>query len=139
MAQQPDRGRQLGAYLAAWQPTGWCWAQAHCGAFAAGWVQYATGRDALDGLRHITTLPGWVRAVRGDMAALVSRQLGGLQPQPPALARTGDVLLLPGTLAGGALGVANGRHALVLDEQGGVQFVPLQRAVHAWPLAEVAA
>lgn len=139
MALQVDRARHLGAYLAAWRPAGWCWAQVHCGSFAAGWVQHATGRDALAGLRGITTLAGWARAVRGDMAGLVTRQLGGLLPQAPALARTGDVLLLPGHMAGGTLGICNGRHAVVLDDRGAVHMVPAVAATHAWALDGVAA
>lgn len=129
--------QHLAQYVHEWRPARWSWATAHCGAFAAGWVQRATGRDALAGLRHLRTLEAWRDAVDGDLPALVSRQLG-----VPARARTvqavvGDVVMLPSPLTGGALGVCSGRHAVVLDDKAHCRFVPMHFATHAWALEQV--
>lgn len=135
---EQDMGELLANYLAAdWRPGAWNWGRVHCGTFVAGWVLRRTGRDALAGLEAADTLEAWQRATGGDMAALVSRQLGGVEPVPPGLARTGDVVLLPGNLAGGALGICSGRHAVVLRSDALATFAPMRMALHAWPLREV--
>lgn len=130
--------QQLANYVHAWRPAGWSWANAHCGAFAAGWVQQATGRDALAGLRELRTRREWRDAVAGDLPALVARQLEA-PTRRGVQAVAGDVVMLPSALTGGALGVCTGRHAVVLNARAHCVFVPMVCASHSWALAEVGA
>lgn len=135
----PPIAADLAAYLSRWQPDRWDWGTAHCGTFAAGWVAHRTGVHVLAGLDAPDSLIGWARLVRDDMAALVSRRLR-VMPVPPAQAVHGDVVLLPGMLAGGALGVCLGQtHAVMLNERAHCVFAPMAAATHAWPLAAVRA
>jgi hypothetical protein len=124
------------AYLAGWQPSKFSWEDAHCGTFAAGWVTKATGRDALAGLRSHTTLRAWKGAVQGDMAELVTRQLGTL-PVLATLAQRGDVVLFEGDVTGGALAICAGRTAVGLNSHGACLHLPMAEARCAWPLREV--
>ena len=116
----------------------WCWATHHCGTLVAGWVSRATGRNPLDKLRH-DSAAAWVRAAQdaGGLDRLVSRALR-CEPVPAAMAQTGDIVMLPGRITGGALGICNGATAAVLAEGGAVTFAPMAEALHAWRLREVA-
>lgn len=122
---------RLTAYLATWTGEGFDWRLRHCGTFAAGWVREVTGRDALAGLESHRTLADWRRAVGGDMAELVSRQLQSL-PVLSALAQLGDVVLLPGRITGGTLAICAGRTAATIDELGACIHVPMIEARCAW-------
>lgn len=116
----------------------WCWASHHCGTFVAGWVQRSTGRNPLASLQH-DSAAAWVRAAQdaGGLDRLVSRALR-CDPVPAAMAQTGDIVMLPGRITGGALGICNGPTAAVLMEGGAVGFAPMAEALHAWRLREVA-
>ena len=127
---------QLTQYLADWPVAGFDWHTRHCGTFAAGWVRLVTGRDALAGLEGHRTLADWRRAVGDDMAELVTRQLG-IMPRLPMLAQVGDVVLLPGRLAGGTLALCAGRTAATVDEHGACLHLPMLQARCAWPLLPV--
>jgi len=125
----------LSAYVAAW-PRRFCWHDSHCGHFALGWVQAATGRPALAAIPPVAGVREWMRAVaaEGGMAAMVSRRLrcplmAADQAQP------GDLVLMPGMLTGGALGVRLHAGVAALGESGRVEVVSLARALCAWPLA----
>jgi hypothetical protein len=116
----------------------WCWATHHCGTFTAGWVRRSTGRDPLALLQY-GSAEEWVRAARdaGGLDRLVSRALH-CEPVPAAMAQAGDIVMLPGRITGGALGICNGRTAAVLVEDGAVAFEPMTEALCAWRLREVA-
>jgi len=128
---------ELGHYLATIAGP-WCWASHHCGTFVSGWVKRSTGRDPLVALKH-DSASAWVRAAcdAGGLDRLVSRALR-CEPVPAAMAQTGDIVMLPGRITGGALGICNGSTAAVLEEGGAVAFVPMAEALHAWRLREVA-
>lgn len=114
------------------------WQRAHCGDFIGGWVQACTGRSPVRGMaRHASAL-AWRRAIdgAGGFTALVSARLG-CAPVEPTRAHIGDVVLLPGDMAGGTLGLCAGRTAVCVDDAGACVHVPMALALHAWPLAEV--
>lgn len=127
----------LADYLAAW-PRRFDWASAHCGHFAFGWINAATGRDALAVLPSASTDREWARLLHrsGGMARLASHLLR-CAPYSPAIARPGDVLLFAGRMTGGALGIRLHAGAAVLGADGAVRVVSDQGALAAWPLAEV--
>lgn len=133
MTQQPSIAHALCGYLAAWQPPHFDWRDHHCGSFAAGWVRLRTGRDFLAGLEAHRTQRQWRRVVAGDMAELVTRQCGVL-PLLATLAQAGDVVLLPGAMAGGTLCICAGPTAVGVDESGACVHVPMSEARCAWPL-----
>lgn len=128
----------LAAYLAQWEPR-FDWSH-NCAHFAAGWVRWHTGLDALVGLQHLRTLHEWRDQVGTGIAETVSQRLRVL-PVLATLAQAGDVVLvqtLRGTaLTGGALGICAGRTAMVLDDAGAVHHVPMTEASCAWPLRKV--
>lgn len=126
----------LTQYLQAWPVAGFDWRSRHCGTLIAGWVLLMTGRDALAGLENCRTLADWRREVGHDMAVLVSRQLG-VMPVLPTLAHVGDVVLLPGKMAGGTLALCAGRTAATVDEHGACIHVPMAEARCAWHLVQI--
>lgn len=130
---------QLAQYLQQ-QVQPFCWHQRHCAHFAAGWVLAATGRNVLQGLPACRTMRAWAAYIRrvGGFEALVTRCLR-CSPVPPAMAQLGDVVLLPGDVTGGTLGVCAGATAACLGEGGASVHLPMAGALAAWRLREVAA
>lgn len=128
--------RQLDAYLQARGTAAWRWDTSNCAHFAGGWICWATQDDPLDGLPPTPT-PSAARALvdrlGGSMQAAVTLRLGR-EPVAPALARVGDIVLLPGGVVGGALGICAGLSALALDDAGAVTHVDMATAVAAWRL-----
>lgn len=114
------------------------WSRSHCGHFVGGWVRQVTGRDALAGLPSLPSALLWMRRVQtlGGLCALVTRQLG-VEPVDPRVAKAGDIVMMPGPVTGGALGICCGRTAALAHHDRGVQHVDMTEALHAWPLAEV--
>lgn len=127
----------LAEYLAAW-PRHFDWASAHCGHFAFGWINAATGRDALAVLPAASTPRQWAGLVcaAGGMAHLVSHLLR-CEPIDPAQAQPGDLLLFPARVTGGALGVRLQAGAVLIDATGAAHVVSTADALAAWPLAGV--
>lgn len=114
------------------------WPSNNCCHFAARWVAFATGRDPMQSLATTPDAMAARRLVRqlggGALRDAVSAALGA-DPIDPALARTGDLLLLPASSnegAGGVVGICNDRHAVVRDAGGAVAFLPIAQAVCAW-------
>lgn len=114
------------------------WASSHCGHFVAGWIKAATGRDVLSGLLPAETAAGWVRVVvgAGGWRALVTSCLR-CDPVPPAFAQIGDVVLLPGPMTGGTLGICAGRTVVLVSDDGASIHLPMSTAVAAWRLRDV--
>lgn len=114
------------------------WARFNCGHFIAGWVRRATGRDVMAGLPEAGGVRDWLRTVQaaGGVEPLVTARLG-CSPIAPAFAAIGDLVLLPGAVTGGTLGLCAGRTAVCLAEPFGTAHVPMSRATAAWRLAEV--
>lgn len=129
----------LTEYLAGW-PRRFDWAASHCGHFSFGWITAATGRDALAVLPEAATARQWAGLVdrAGGMAHLVSHLLQ-CKPISPEVAQPGDLLLFPGRVTGGALGIRLHAGAAVLGPDGAVRVVSAADALAAWPLAEVLA
>lgn len=128
----------LPLYLAAWDKR-FCWVDAHCGTFVGGWVRAVTGRDPSPRMPAVAGAGGWARAARahGGMRGLVSHVVG-CQPQPVAGAQAGDLLMFPGHVTGGALGIRlYAAGAAVLDEAGRVRVTAANAALCAWPLAGI--
>jgi hypothetical protein len=130
----PSLGASLQAYLDAQPRAPFSWATRHCCHFAGGWVRELTGHDPLAGWPATPTRTAALRALcrrAGTLEAAVSAALGSSLPL--ALARTGDVALLPGALEGvGTLGIVSGRHVWALDEAGALQPLPLADARCVW-------
>ena len=127
----------LAEYLAGW-PRKFDWSRSHCGHFAFGWVNASTGRDALAVLPDAATARQWAGLVerRGGMAHLVSDLLR-CKPVAPVAAQPGDLLLFPGRVTGGALGIRLHAGAAVLGADGAVCVVSVADALAAWPVGEV--
>lgn len=125
----------LGDYIAAW-PRRFDWTRSHCAHFALGWVQAATGKPALAAIPAVGGALPWARAVRdaGGMRAMVSARLR-CEFVPVEAAAPGDLLLYPGGVTGGALGIRLQAGAAVLRNDGAVAVVSAARALCAWPLA----
>jgi hypothetical protein len=125
-------------YLAAW-PRRFDWSAAHCGHFALGWIQAATGRPALAAMPPVAGVRQWARYVNaaGGMALLCDRVFG-CAPVPVAAAEPGDLLLYPGGKTGGALGIKlHGPVGAVLSDSGAVVLCSAAAATAAWKLSEV--
>lgn len=124
---------ELGLYLAECSGRSFDWRSWNCAHFAAGWVRKVCGIDPLAGLPEAASQRGAWRLLRRlglTMADAVDMRLGFAQAAPEA-ACVGDLVLLDGR----ALGICTGRQAVVLLEGGGVGFVPLSAATHAWRVA----
>lgn len=130
----------LAQYLQDHHAGAFCWQRHHCGHFVGGWVQAATGRNPLAGLPAARTLRAWAAYLRraGGFQAVVSRALH-CSPVAPAWAQTGDVVLLPGEVTGGTLGICSDTYAICLGMEGEAVFLPMAQAIAAWRLREVAA
>ena len=135
---------QLEAYILGRKHDRFDWAVHNCCHFVAGWMRAATGADPMAGLPFTHGARAARRLVQqlgGSLEAAWSRQLGRA-PIAPALAQTGDNVLLPaGTLAGagGAVGLCTGRHVALVSEAHGVILLPMTHATHAWRLREAGA
>lgn len=129
----------LAAYLRAW-PRRFDWGTAHCGHFALGWAQAATGRPALAAIPAVAGLREWVRAVEraGGLQRMVSDGLR-CESVPPDEAKPGDLVLLPCDVTGGALGIRLHSGVVVLGQAGGLLVLSHRHAVCAWPLQQVLA
>jgi hypothetical protein len=129
----------LDLYLHAYA-RGFDWQRAHCGDFAGGWVQAITGRNPCAGLPRQTSARAWARAVQqaGGMEALVS-SLMQCAPIRPQQAQLGDVVMLPGSITGGTLGICAGRTGVFVTETGSSLHAPMTEAVLAWRLQPEAA
>ena len=140
MADAPlSTARALGLYLQAYKAP-FSWQRAHCGDFIGGWFLAMTGRSPCAGMPRQGTARAWARALQasGGMVTVVSARLQR-EPILPTLAQLGDVVMLPGVLTGGTLGICAGRTAVCVDETGAAVHAPMMDALHAWPLAEVPA
>lgn len=124
----------LTLYIAAW-PRRFDWADSHCAHFALGWVQAATGRPALAAIPKVAGMRPWMRAVadEGGMQHMVSTRLN-CRPVSAEQAQPGDLVMLPGLLTGGVLGIRLHAGVAALGESGRVEVVSLRHAVCAWPL-----
>jgi hypothetical protein len=125
-------------YISAW-PQRFDWHDSHCAHFALGWAQAATGRPALAAIPAVSGLRDWMRAVaaEGGMREMVSTRLR-CQAVPADDAQPGDLVMLPGLLTGGALGIRlHAGGVAVLGHDGRVTVVPSKRAQCAWRLPEV--
>lgn len=125
-------------YLAAW-PRRFDWQASHCGAFVLGWVEHATGRPALDAMPRVSGMREWCRYVEasGGMRELSSNVLR-CQATDVQRSAPGDILLYPGGIVGGALGIRlYGPVGAVLSADGGVVLCRADEALAAWPLSEV--
>lgn len=126
------RAQQLAVYLqSATRP--FEWRAANCCHFAAGWVELVEGRHPMAGLDATDDAEAAMRLVRrlGGLEAAWTRQLA--RPAiSVALARLGDVVLLPLGNGRFSAGVCNGRLAAFVDEHGAVVFRPTLEAVAAW-------
>ena len=124
-------------YLAGW-PRRFDWADSHCAHFAFGWAQASTGRPALAVIPAVSGLRDWMRALAdaGGMERMVSERLC-CASVPADQAQPGDIVMIPGLLTGGALGVRLHAGVAALGESGRVEVVSLQRAVCAWPLGGI--
>lgn len=124
----------LADYISTW-PRRFDWSDSHCAHFALGWVQASTGRPALAAIPDVHGLRDWMRVVRdaGGMAAMVSDRLR-CEAINAREAQPGDLVMLPGLLTGGALGVRLHGGVAVLGDGGAVRVVSAERAVCAWPL-----
>lgn len=121
-------------YIASW-PARFDWHDSHCAHFALGWVQASTGRPALAAMPDVSGLREWVKAVRdaGGMERMVSDRLR-CEPIPAPSAQAGDMVMMPGLLTGGALGIRLHAGVAVLGEGGRVRVVSAAHVVAAWPL-----
>lgn len=120
----------LGLYLAECSERRFDWRTWNCAHFAAGWVQRVTGLDVLAGLPATPSGPAAVRVTRRIGATLADavQQRLGFEGCAPAEARVGDLVLVERR----ALGICTGGQAVVLLVGGGVGFVPMAEATHAW-------
>jgi hypothetical protein len=128
--------RALDEYLDRWGS--FDWAHGHCGIFAGNWVRQITRRRTLDGLPTLGSAIAWMRRVQGlgGLQVIVTERMG-VQPINPAMAQVGDIVMLPGPVTGGALGICCGRTAALLHPNCGIVHLPMAQAIHAWPLREV--
>jgi hypothetical protein len=133
-----NRARQLTEYLLACAGHRFDWSGCNCAHFAAAWVRLATGREALAGLPAHADVREWLRQVQraGGVQPLVTAQLG-CPPIAPAHAAVGDLVLLPGDVTGGTLGICAGSTAVCVADPGGTVHLPMAQALAAWRLAEV--
>lgn len=120
------------------------WRSNNCCHFAAEWVHYATRHNPMAGLDATPDARSALRLVRtlgGSLPHAWAAQLGRA-PIDPATARTGDVVLLPTAAllaaptagVGHVAGVCNGRHAVVMADDGAAHFVALSLADAAFRL-----
>lgn len=127
----------LQGFLQQWQAAPFAWPDNHCGHFIVAWIRHATGRvvampaccDAMSARRALREF--------GDDLAEACRRLHGGAPIAPALAETGDIVLVPTPLASGvgaALGICSGRHVIVIGVDGATLFLPMTEARAAWRL-----
>lgn len=135
--QAPAKARALAEYLAAPTPA-LDWTHWHCGRFVGGWIHHTLGLDVLQGLLPCNTPAAWVRLIvrAGGWPALVTARLG-CSPIPAACAQLGDIMLLPGAVTGGTLGICAGHTAVCTAELGGTAHLPMAEALRAWRLDEV--
>lgn len=131
---------QLAAYLGAPGSPPFSWERRHCGHFTGAWVLQATGRDVLRTLPPLEGPLAWAREIHraGGWVALVSRCLLA-SPVAPSFAQVGDVVLLPGEMTGGTLGLCVGTHVACLADDGSLVYSPVAEAIAAWHLREVSA
>jgi hypothetical protein len=129
-----DIAFHLPRYLDAWAGP-FDWSHSHCGHFALGWVERATGRPALAAMPAVSGALDWRRAVRaaGGLQAMVSSRLR-CHAVGPEYSQMGDLLLFPGSVTGGALGIRLRAGAAVLREDGRVGVVSTAGAMCSWPL-----
>lgn len=116
------------------------WHGETCAHWVARWIEAATGRDALHGLRACSDLRDWLRAVgaAGSVESLVTRQLR-CSAIHPAMAQLGDIVLVPGAISGGILGLCAGATVALRGDDGASVHLPMAEAQAAWRLREVAA
>lgn len=116
------------------------WRTHNCSHFAAGWWQACTGVDALQGI----TMPAsanealrWLARRGGLFVDVVAERIDRARIDP-RLAQPGDVLIVnAGWFQGGigaALGICDGRRAVLLSTEGRLVRGPMSCAVHAFPL-----
>lgn len=125
-----DLSQRLGAYLAECSGRAFDWASWNCCHFAAGWVREVAGIDPMAGLPAAATQRGALRVLARmgmTLADAVDMRLGFEQAEPAA-ASIGDLVLIPPR----ALGICAGPQAVVLLDGGGVGFLPMAQASHAW-------
>lgn len=130
---------ELARYIAARPKTAFDWQAANCCHFAAGWIEHATGVNPMADLPATPDAMAAVRLVRehGDLQGIVTAATGW-NPIPPALAQTGDIVLVESADPDGtghAIGICSGHDVLVTDAQGLVQHGPMDMALCAWRLA----
>ena len=116
------------------------WGDHNCAHFVGAWVLRATGRDVLAVMSACAGPLAWRHwtKLHGGMPTIVTRGMGA-QPLAAALAQLGDVVMFPGDITGGMLGVCAGRTAALLAAPGGIVHMPMTEALFAWPLHKVAA
>lgn len=120
----------LGLYMAECSERQFSWRDWNCAHFAFGWAQRVTGIDGMAGLPPTPSGPAAARVTRRIGATLADavQQRLGFEPCDPACARVGDMVLIDHK----ALGICTGQQAVVLLVGGGIGFVPLREATHAW-------
>lgn len=129
--------RLLTDYLAQSHGRPFDWAGRNCCHFAARWVAKVTGRDPMAALPVTENAYQAVRLVArlGGMQQAWTQQMGA-PAMPPAQARVGDVVLLPGACGslgtGYVLGICVGGTAVAATQAGDYIFLPMREAVAAW-------
>jgi hypothetical protein len=123
--------QQLGAYLAECSGRAFDWRGWNCCHFAAAWVERVTGIDPMAGLPAAASQRGALRLLHRmgmSMVDAVDMRLGFAQVAPEA-ACIGDIVLIDRQRA---LGICAGEQAVVLMDGGGIGFLPMAEASHAW-------
>lgn len=125
-----SRAQLLGLYLFEVGDRRFDWRTWNCVHFGFGWVQRMTGIDGMAGLAATPSAAAAHRVTRRIGATLADavQQRLGFEACEPAEARCGDLVLVDGR----AMGICTGDQAVVLLVDGGVGFVPMADATHAW-------
>lgn len=137
MQRKPDWHMALCQYLAEAGRAPFAHGTHDCALFAAGAVAAMTGEDPAARWRgKYKSLKGGLGAMRragvADHVAMAARVLAEI---PPAMARPGDIAVIPdGDLP--ALGVVQGEWIYVLAPGGGLALVELTRAARAFRVGE---
>lgn len=139
--QQPSMSiaARLTAFLAERQVTPFTWPANNCCHLGAQWAQRLSGLDPMRGLPLTANARQAVKLLLrlGGMRNAWSKALG-IEPIEPALAQTGDLVLvqldaaIDGQSTGQAVGICNGTQVLVLDPAGQVHPIGWAGAVCAW-------
>ena len=111
------------------------WARMNCCHFVARWVEIATGRNPMAGLRATASQHAAHRLITELGGSMVTVWAGFMNasPRPPAYAVEGDVVLmrLP---QGSAAGICVGRDAVLLTLEDGLSRFPMTHATHTWAI-----